>query len=88
MYEEEFKEFGDQDTLKKQTLLDMECNCKYFAEYLEDNMVNKSVDAKDLEDLLGTQEGSDVISNHFFSFFITLMVCNNCWSKLGYAENI
>ena len=73
--------------MKKQTLWDMELNCKYFSEYTEDKMVNnknKSVNAKDLEELLSTQEGRDVVS----SFFITLRVCNNCWSKFGYAENI
>ena len=89
--DEEFKDFVDQDTLKKQTLLARERNCKYFADYLEDKMVNdknKTVNAKDLEELLSTQEGRDVFSSHFSSFFFTLRVRDNCWPKLGYAENI
>ena len=75
--------------MKKRTLLDRERMCKHFADYLEEKMVNeknRTVVAKDLEELLSTQEGRDVFSSHFSSFFFTLRVRDNCWPKLGYAS--
>ena len=39
--DEKFKDFGDQDPLKKRTLLDRERLCKHFADYLEEKMVNE-----------------------------------------------